>query len=195
MGTRSTATAPIDRVWTPILAAGLDLVFVGFNPSLPAWRTGHYYANPSNRFYHLLAESGLTPRRLTPDEDRTLPIFGIGLVDLLPFPSARANQLPLADFRAAAPALLERLAALGPRAICANGVGVHRFLCGRPPERLGRQAANLVLGSAQFVVPSTSGLCNGRAAERLAAFRELAAWLRAKEPTGERPAALVPLPR
>ncbi|MDP9366603.1 MAG: hypothetical protein M3Q10_20645, partial [Chloroflexota bacterium] len=42
---------------------------------------------------------------------------------------------------------------------------------------LGLQPGRRVGTSALFVVPSTSGLCNGRAAARLAAFRELAAWL------------------
>lgn len=161
----------------PILRAGLDVVFVGFNPSLPAWRTGHYYANPGNRFYRLLWESGLTPRLLSPTEDRSLPDFGIGAIDLLPLPSARADQLPAAEFRAAAPAVLVTVIELAPRAICCNGVGVFRYLFGRAPARLGRQPDPLA-GSALFVVPSTSGLVNGRAAERLAAFRELAALVR-----------------
>ena len=164
------------RVWEPILRPGLDVVFVGYNPSLPAWRTGHFYANPGNRFYHLLFESSLTPRLLRPEEDGTLPDYGIGAVDLLPVPSARADLVPASDFRAAAPELIVRLTALAPRAVCCNGIGVHRHLFGRAPDRLGLQPTALN-GSALFVVPSTSGLCNGRSAARLAAFRELASYL------------------
>ncbi|MDP9365316.1 MAG: mismatch-specific DNA-glycosylase, partial [Chloroflexota bacterium] len=126
-------------MWEPILRPGLDVVFVGFNPSLPAWRTGHYYANPGNRFYRLLHEVGLTPRLLCPTEDRSLPDFGIGAVDLLPVPTARADLVPAAEFRAAAPALLRRVADLAPLAVCCNGVGVHRHLFGVPPDRLGLQ--------------------------------------------------------
>jgi TDG/mug DNA glycosylase family protein len=170
--------------WEDILRPGLRVVFVGFNPSLPAWRTGHFYANPGNRFYRLLWESGLTPRLLTPAEDRTLPDFGIGVTDLLPEPSARADLVPAARFRTVAPAALDRLIAHAPHAICCNGVGVFRFLFGRPPARLGLQPGIAIGESAVFVVPSTSGLVNGRAAERLAAFRELAAWLHAESPTG-----------
>ena len=163
--------------WEEILGPGLAVVFVGYNPSLPAWRTGHYYANPGNRFYHLLFESGLTPRLLSPTEDRALPDYGIGAADLLAVPSARADLIPADRFRAAAPSLLDRLAALRPRAVCCNGVGVHRHLFGVPPARLGLQPDRRLGDSAVFVVPSTSGLVNGRAAERLAAFRELADWL------------------
>lgn len=167
----------IDRRWTPILAPGLDVVFLGYNPSLPAWRTGHYYANPGNRFYRLLWESGLTPRLLTPAEDRTLPGYGIGAADLLPVPSARADLIAGEVFREAAPAVLAEVVALAPRAICCNGVGVYRHLFGRGPERLGRQEKD-VGGCALFVAPSTSGLVNGRSAERLAAFREVADFVR-----------------
>ncbi|MEA2513359.1 MAG: double-stranded uracil-DNA glycosylase [Thermomicrobiales bacterium] len=162
----------------PILRLGLDLIVVGYNPSLPAWRTGHYYANPGNRFYRLLFESGLTPRLLRPDEDRTLADYGIGVTDLLPVPSARADQVPAAQFRAAASALLAELAALAPQAICCNGVGVYRHLFGCPSPRLGRAPDDARLGTiAVFVVPSSSGLVNGRAADRLAAWQEVARWL------------------
>jgi TDG/mug DNA glycosylase family protein len=163
--------------WEDILCPGLRVVFVGFNPSLPAWRTGHFYANPGNRFYRLLWESGLTPRILTPSEDRTLPNFGVGVTDLLPEPSARADLVPASRFRTVGPAAIGRLIEHAPRAICCNGVGVFRFLFGRPPERLGLQPGFAIGVSAVFVVPSTSGLVNGRAAERLTAFRELANWL------------------
>jgi len=162
----------------PILRPGLDVIFVGYNPSLPAWRSGHYYANPGNRFYRLLWESGLTPHLLTPAEDRSLPDYGIGAVDLLPTPSARADLVPAAAFRAAAPRLLSQLEALAPRAVCCNGVGVFRHLFRAAPPRLGRQPSRRVGRSTLFVVPSTSGLVNGRSAERLAAFRELAAFVR-----------------
>jgi TDG/mug DNA glycosylase family protein len=179
---RSTGGTERTGAWAAILRPGLDVVFVGFNPSLPAWRTGHYYANPGNRFYRLLFESGLTPRLLSPVDDRTLPDFGIGATDLVAVPSARADLVPAGTFRAAAPALLTELAALRPRAVCCNGVGVFRHLFGTVPARLGLQPARRIGASAVFVVPSTSGLANGRAAERLAAFHELAAWLRDDNP-------------
>ena len=169
------------EAWEDILRPGLRVVFVGFNPSLPAWRTGHYYANPGNRFYRLLYESGLTPRLLTPPEDRTLPDHGIGATDLLPEPSARADLVTADRFRTAAPALLAKLEAHAPRAVCCNGIGVFRHLFGRKPVRLGLQPDLMNGPSAVFVVPSTSGLVNGRAAERLAAFKELADWLSLKD--------------
>lgn len=162
--------------WEDILRPGLDVVFVGYNPSLPAWRTGHYYANPGNRFYRLLYESGLTPRLLVPSDDHLLPDFGIGATDLLPLPSARADMIPAARFKEAAPLLREKLRNFAPRSVCCNGIGVYRHLVGGPPAGLGLQPEPIGT-AALFVVPSTSGLCNGRASQRLAAFRDLAAWV------------------
>ena len=162
----------------PILRPGLDLIVVGYNPSLPAWRTGHYYANPGNRFYRLLFDSGLTPGLLRPDEDWTLPAYGIGVTDLVPLPSARADQLPVARFREAVAERLGELAELAPRAVCCNGLGVYRLLAGRDPMRPGLQPDHPALpGIAVFAVPSSSGLVNGRTAERLTAWKAVARWL------------------
>ena len=77
-----TITAMIDHAPLPdlpglpdILKPDLRLVICGSNPSIRAAQTGHYYAHPGNRFYPLLFESGLTPRRLAPTEDVLLPEF------------------------------------------------------------------------------------------------------------------------
>ena len=61
--TTSSATVALAAVlWRPglpdLIVPGLRLLFVGYNPSIPAAKLGHYYANPVNHFYRLLAESG-----------------------------------------------------------------------------------------------------------------------------------------
>src|SRR5262249_51364122 len=91
------------RRWKDVLEPGLDVVFVGYNPSRLAWHTGYHYANPGNRFYHLLHDAGLTPRRFAPSECRDLPRLGIGLADLLHEWSPRADDFPPAAYRAALP--------------------------------------------------------------------------------------------
>ncbi|MBC7478279.1 MAG: mismatch-specific DNA-glycosylase, partial [Pseudorhodobacter sp.] len=44
------------------LAPGLDILFCGTAASSTSARVGHYYARNGNRFWRLLAETGLTPR-------------------------------------------------------------------------------------------------------------------------------------
>jgi TDG/mug DNA glycosylase family protein len=65
------------------LTADLLVVFVGTAASDISARTGHYYANPANRFWQLLYHAGLTDRVLAPSEDRTLPRYGLGLTDVV----------------------------------------------------------------------------------------------------------------
>lgn len=172
-------TPPVARrSWKDVLRPGLDVVFVGYNPSRLAWRTGHHYANPGNRFYHLLHDAGLTPRRFAPAECRTLPGLGIGLADLLHDWSPRADDFPPTTYRAALPAFRARISRAAPRAVMLNGIGIYRLLFDRAPPRLGRDPdARLGLATV-FVAPSSSGLANGHARARIAAYRELARWLR-----------------
>lgn len=173
-GTRDSAGGLPD-----LLAPGLDLVFIGFNPSVRAWRSGHYYANPTNSFYRLLQESGLTPRLLRPEEDRLLPGYGIGATDLLAgHPSVRADDLPASRYRLARAALIEKLAVVAPRLVALNGLGVYRHLFGGRPARLGLQ--DITLAAAPVVaLPSSSGAANGLLARRRAAWLELGELVRA----------------
>jgi len=167
------------RRWKDVLVPGLDVVFVGYNPSRLAWRTGHHYANPGNRFYHLLHDAGLTPRRFAPAECRELIELGIGLADVLHEWSPRADDFPPTTYRAALPGFRRRLARAAPRAVMLNGIGIYRLVFNRPPPRLGHDPDAHLAGAAVFVAPSSSGLANGQTRERLAAYRELARWLRA----------------
>ena len=155
-----------------ILARGLKLVFVGFNPSTIAWRAGHYYANPVNNFYRLLHRHGLTPVELPPKEDRRLLEFGIGVVDLLAGKhSPHAGDYPASAYRHAVPNLERRLSRVRPQLVCFNGLGVARFALGEG-ARLG--ATGVVFAGAEaFVVPSTSGAANGKWKEREMAFAHL----------------------
>ncbi len=65
-----------------VLEHGLTTVFCGRAPSPESKRRGAYYAHPTNLFWKILAETGMTDRRLEPEEFPELPRFGIGLTDL-----------------------------------------------------------------------------------------------------------------
>jgi len=161
-----------------ILAPGLALVFIGSNPSIRASQTGHYYAHPGNRFYPLLHESGLTPRRLAPDEDVLLPTFGIGVTDLHEHPSRRADEVPDAVYRAGRERIVALLTHYRPRWLCCNGARVYQNLTGAPGlVRYGPQGGDIA-GCRLFVVPSTSGLNSALTTVRREAFFALAAAVR-----------------
>jgi hypothetical protein len=54
---------------------------------------------------------------------------------------------------------------------------VFRVLFGRAPARIGRQQDIRLEGAVVFVVPSSSGAAGAFAAQRLAGWHELAAFL------------------
>jgi TDG/mug DNA glycosylase family protein len=161
----------------PLVGPDLRLLVCGFNPSIPAYRSGHYYANPSNRFYHLLHAAGLTPRLLSPAEDVLLPSLGIGATDLCSAPSAMAHDLPASAFAAGVEALRVLVRRCRPRVLCCNGYGVYRTLAGRAPAGAGLQEGIVFEGVPVFAVPSSSGAACALRAVRLAAWRDLAAYI------------------
>ena len=143
------------------LAAGLDLVFVGLNPSTYSVEVGHYFANPRNRFWEAFNRSGLVPDQLSPARDDTLLGYGIGLTDVVKRPTSQGSGLTAADFRRWAPVLKEKLEHYQPRVACFHGMVAYRsYLWHGEQLRLGEG----VLGpqdhsigrSRVFVVPNPS---------------------------------------
>jgi TDG/mug DNA glycosylase family protein len=111
------------------LEPGLDIVLVGLNPSLYSVRAGHYFANPRNRFWTALNQSGLVdagadghPPPLTPEQDYKLLDYGIGFTDVVKRPTPQAFGLTPADFRQWAPVLKAKLLQYQPRIACFHGM-------------------------------------------------------------------------
>lgn len=163
--------------WTPILRPGLQVVFVGFNPSPRAAEVGHYYAHPRNRFWELLSESGLTPRRLRAEEDVLLPTFGLGLTDVVDRPTPGAGDLSAAELREGGAAVRQRLAGVLPRWAAYTGRGVYRAVAGRQPGGYGPQRTETVPGVRDFVLPSPSGRSGLLWMDKVRWYRALAAAL------------------
>src|SRR4051812_26958101 len=59
------------------------IVFCGLAGADSTKHRDHYYASPGNNFWECVHLSGLTPRRLRPEEDRTLVEHALGLTDLV----------------------------------------------------------------------------------------------------------------
>lgn len=143
-----------------LLLPGLDLVLCGTAPSPASARRRAYYAGPGNRFWPILAETGLTPRQLAPEEYELLPEFGIGLTDIVKSASGVDADIPGDAYDAAS--LAQRIRAVRPRHVGFVGKNAAaRFL--------GLASARLAYGPAMapadfppiFVLPSTSGAARG----------------------------------
>ncbi len=136
-----------------ILASGLRAVICGTAVGTMSASVGHYYARPGNDFWRLLHESGLTPQRLAPQDDSTLPQFGLGLTDLTKN-VAQSHDRGLAydvdGFRA-------RIDRFRPAWVVLHGKEAGRAARGsRGPLSLGVQTWQ-VADVPVFVVPSASG--------------------------------------
>jgi len=141
-----------------IVAPGLDCLFVGFNPGLRSGALGHHYAGRGNQFWRLLAESGLTPRPMRPEEDRSLPGVGLGSTNLVARATASAAELSRAELRGGLPRLARIVAVVRPAVLAYTGKGVYLAAAGRPDAPWGVQAEPLFAGVSDVVVPSPSGL-------------------------------------
>ncbi|MFW3172200.1 G/U mismatch-specific DNA glycosylase [Geodermatophilus sp. CPCC 206100] len=140
-----------------VIAPGLDVLFCGINPSLTSAARGHHFARPGNRFWPALHRAGLTPRLLTPDEDRELLASGLGVTNLVDRPTRTAAELSPDELRDGAVALAALVARYRPAVLAVLGVTAWRQATGRPRAALGRQEER-VGGAVTWVVPNPSGL-------------------------------------
>ena len=155
-----------------VLVPGLKVVFCGSAAGRRSAELGAYYAGPGNRFWPLLHELGLTPRRLRPEEFRAVLQYGVGLTDLAKKVWGADGVLPKGCDDPAG--LQGRILAARPQVLAFNGKRpAQAFLgrkttCGLQPETIGETSI--------FVLPSTSR-ANVHFATNEPAWRELARYL------------------
>lgn len=149
--------AAADNTLTDILAPGLRVLFCGINPGLYSAYTGHHFARPGNRFWPTLHAAGFTPRRLLPEEDRSLLDYGYGLTNVVERASASADELSPAELAEGGRRLAAKVEQYRPRFLALLSIGAYRSAFGRPKATVGRQEERLH-GAALWVLPSPSGL-------------------------------------
>ncbi|PVI06731.1 DNA glycosylase [Periconia macrospinosa] len=190
---------------TDILIPGLICVFVGTNPGVQTATKGHAYAHPSNHFWKLLHSSGLTDRRLKPEEDRSLPeLYCMGNTNIVDRPSKDAAELSKEEMAAGTVALDAKFLLYKPEAVCIVGKGIweaiwrHRY--GKNPTKaqfkygwqdeehnMGKSVdgkeevgpnGKIWKGSRVFVTTSTSGLAASlKPAEKEAIWKPFGEWV------------------
>ena len=137
-----------------VLHPGLAVVFIGTAAGRRAAEVGAPYAGPGNRFWDILHEAGFTPRRLDPQEFRTLPQYGIGLTGMAPERVGNDDILGPGDFDPdGVRAKIERYA---PRVVAFVGKRAAQEFFGRAVLAYGLQDER-VGDTVVFVLPSTSG--------------------------------------
>ena len=102
-----------------LFGPNLLIVFCGTAAGKRSAALKQYYAGRGNRFWDILAATKLTPRQLAPSEYRLLPIFGIGLTDIV---KGHVGSDVGITFRSADRARLRaKLLDYEPRYLCFNG--------------------------------------------------------------------------
>lgn len=141
-----------------ILRPGLGVVFCGTAAGTASARAGAYYAGPGNRFWEILFETGLTPRRLEPGEFPEVINYGIGLTDMVKTASGSDASLPARAFDP--DRLRRRMLEFEPSALAFNGKRSAKSFFDAANVDYGRQSERLG-SSTVFVLPSTSGAARG----------------------------------
>jgi TDG/mug DNA glycosylase family protein len=157
MAKGSIRIAGILRSMLDVLGKDLKVLFVGINPSLRSAEVGHNFARPGNRFYPALHAAGFTPRRLRPDEDGTLPDYGVGITNFVARATRAADELSRAELRAGARDLDALVARLEPRVVAILGLGAYKVAFGRPTAVMGPQPETIG-GRPVWILPNPSGL-------------------------------------
>jgi double-stranded uracil-DNA glycosylase len=142
-----------------LLAPSLRVVLCGTAASTISARASAYYANPQNKFWRILHETGLTPAQLQPHQFRELLQYRIGLTDLVKTHSGMDHQVR-SGFGADAKARL-RASILkyqpGFLAFTSKAAG-ENFLGGK---RAYGEQSEMLAGTRIWILPSTSGAANG----------------------------------
>ena len=167
---------------------GVRVLFVGINPGVRSALTGHHFAGFSNRFWKLLAESGLVPEPIGFEADHRLTEFGFGITNLIARPSPGINDLVPAEYVEGWKRLDRKIARYRPEVVALVGVTLYRaiepLIAGEVDRKTraamrsraiapGPQPAT-IHGARIFVLPNPSGRnANFSYDEMLAAFKGL----------------------
>ncbi len=163
-----------------LLGPAVRLLFVGINPGLWTAAANAHFARPGNRFWPALHRSGITPNLidsssgLAPEDRAMLDERGIGISNIVPIATARADELTAAELRAGAIELRSLIERVRPTVVAVLGLTAYRQAFGRPKAAPGRQDEPLA-GAELWVLPNPSGLNAHETADSLAVAYRAAA--------------------
>ena len=150
--------AAYGRTVPDLLAPGLRVLLVGVNPSLWSGITGVHFGRPGNRLWPTLHEAGFTSRRLHPTETGILIAAGLGVSNLVPRATARADEVLEDELRAGVPRIEALVRRWQPGWVAFLGLGAYRTAYGASRATVGQQAGVSVGGRPVWLLPNPSGL-------------------------------------
>lgn len=159
------------------LQEGLRILFVGYNPSIRSGETGHHYANPNNRFWNILYQAGITPRKMTPEEDISLLSMGFGFTNIVARPTKTALEITKEEYEQGKMILKDKIEYYRPKVVCFVGKGVYEQFSGKRKINWGIQPSPVVPGIHEFVAPSSSGLVRMGIKEVVEIYKEIQVFL------------------
>ncbi len=140
-----------------VVADGLRVLFCGINPGLLTAHTGHHFARPGNRFWPALHASGFTPRQLAPAEQEELLGYGLGITNVAPRATAKADELSDEELREGGRVLVAKVRRYRPRWLAVAGITAYRTAFGERTARIGPQE-RVIGGTRIWALPNPSGL-------------------------------------
>lgn len=139
-----------------VIAERLAVVFCGINPGMTASASGHHFAGRGNRFWRVLYRAGFTPQELRPEDGHTILKYGYGMTTVVERPTARADQLSVQEFKAAAVLFEAKIVRYAPRFVAFLGKAAYSALSDEREIGWGLQR-DLFGGCSVWVLPNPSG--------------------------------------
>ena len=169
--------AAYGRTVPDLVRPGLAVLLCGINPSLWSGAVGFHFASPSNRLWPTLHLAGWTPRRVMPWETEAVLDAGLGITNLVPRATARADELTADELREGLPRVTALAEQVSPRWVAFLGMTAYRTATGERKAAVGPQERRLGAAGV-WLLPNPSGLNASwqlpRLAEAYAALRAAA---------------------
>jgi double-stranded uracil-DNA glycosylase len=155
--TKAELQAAYDTTIPDLGAPGIRVLLVGINPSRWSGWASQHFARPGNRLWRTLHESGFTDRVLHPSEVEEIAAARLGITNLVPRATARADELTDAEIRAGIEPLAALVRTWHPAYIAFLGISTYRIAFAQPKATVGPQPGAFE-GARIWVLPNPSGL-------------------------------------
>lgn len=156
-----------------ILKNDLNILFIGFNPSLISSEVGHHYANKHNRFWKLLYGAGITEKLYKPEDDVTLLENGIGFTNIVSRATRAADEITSEEYKEGREILRQKISIYKPKIAFFVGKGVYLHYSQRKKAFWGKQEQSMIDGVIDFVAPSSSGLVRMKVDDIISIYKEV----------------------